>query len=322
METLFISREAKLKRKENTLFVTVNGRTTPFPIEKVRHLVLLADSSLTTKLLCLCGQHGVRLSIFDYYGYCKGTFEPVAQNPAGRVKLAQAALVLDNEKRQAIARELVRGTAHNMRSLLAYYQYRGNTAVKPMLKSMDALTTKIAATQDSATLMGIEGNLHQHYYSAWQHIDKRLDFGKRVRRPPNNPINCLLSFLNQLVYTVARHEAFKTHLDESFSFLHSANQSRSSLSLDLAEPFKPILSHALIFRLVRKNIMQDNWFEQQDGVCLLNDTGRKHIVEHFATRLEEQRAGCSYRSWLYQEALNIERHILGVAEYQAFRIKL
>ena len=101
-------------------------------------------------------------------------------------------------------------------------------------------------------LMGIEGNLHQHYYSAWPLIDPALSFAHRVRRPPNNPINCLVSFLNQLTYTVCRHELFKTHLEETFSLLHATAVGRSSLSLDLAEPFKPVLVDVLIFRLVRK----------------------------------------------------------------------
>ncbi|SEH07172.1 CRISPR-associated endonuclease Cas1 [Candidatus Venteria ishoeyi] len=321
METLFIAREAKLKRQDNTLFIHANGRKTPFPIEKLRHIVLLGEAAFNSRLLELCGQHGVRVSVFDYYGYYRGSFEPSEQNPAGRVKLEQAALVLDDNKRIAVARELVRGAAHNMRALLAYYAYRKIAVLDTTLKDMDKLNGKIGKAANSEQLMGIEGNLHQSYYAAWGKVDKRLDFVPRVRRPPNNPVNCLISFLNQMVYTVTRHEACKTHLEESFAFLHSPGQGRSSLSLDLAEPFKPVLSHALIFKMIRKGMINDNWFEQQEGICLLSETGRRHVAEQFSIRLEEQYQGRSYREWLYREALNIERHLLGVAEYEAFKRK-
>lgn len=319
METLFIVREAKLKRQDNTLFVYANGRKTGFPIEKVRHIVLLGEAAFNSRLLELCGSHGVRVSVFDYYGYYRGSFEPSEQNPAGRVKLSQAALVLDEGRRMTVARELVRGAAHNMRALLAYYAYRGVAGLELILKEMDKLAGKITQAESPEQLMGIEGNLHQVYYGAWGQVDERLDFAPRVRRPPNNPINCLISFLNQLVYTVARHETFKTHLEESFAFLHGSSQSRSSLSLDLAEPFKPILSHALIFRLVRKGMMEDCWFEQKEGVCLLTETGRRHVAEQFSARLEEVYQERGYREWVYREALNIERHLLGVAEYVSFK---
>lgn len=319
METLFISREAKLKRRENTLSVTVAGKTRSFPIEKIRHIVLLGESELNSKFLTLCGQYGVRLSIFDYYGHFKGAFEPIDQNPSGRVKLEQAQLLLDPDKRMAIAREIVRGAIHNMRVNLAYYEYRGNKTLTQPIQDIRRGMGRIGSATGSEELMGIEGYLNQIYYPAWKMIDERLDFLPRVRRPPNNPINCLISFLNQSVYTVVRHEIFKTHLEESFSFLHSPSLGRSSLCLDLAEPFKPILSHALILRMVRKNMLDDSWFDQKEGVCLLSETGRRHVVEQFSIRLEESYEGRSFREWIYREALNIERHLMGVAEYASFK---
>lgn len=319
METLFVTRDAQLRQRENTLTLKIGDQTRFFPIEKLRHLVLLGESRLNTRLLTLLGKHGVRLSVFDYYGYFKGCFEPIDKNPSGRVKLLQAQTVLHPDQRLALAREFVRGASHNMRANLRYYRYRGCDALQANLKAMDRLEEEIGRTRACDHLMGIEGNLHQHYYAGWKQIDSALDFGPRVRRPPNNPVNCLISFLNQLTYTVVRHELFKTHLDESFSFLHSVSGGRSSLSLDLAEPFKPILADQLIFRFYRKHIVADNWFDQQEGVCLLTETGRRHVAEQFAQRLEERYRERTYREWIYRECLGIERHLLGVEEYDAFK---
>ena len=69
METLVVSRDAKLRQREDTLHIVIDGKTSVFPVEKIRHLILLGEGTLTTKLLNLCGKHGVRVSIFDYYGY-------------------------------------------------------------------------------------------------------------------------------------------------------------------------------------------------------------------------------------------------------------
>lgn len=322
METLFVSREAQLRRRENTLSVVVNGHSRSYPIEKVRHIVLLSESKLNSRLLCLCGQYGVRISIFDYYGYFKGTFEPIAGSPSGRVKLEQARSVLNDEERLVLAREIVRGAAHNMKANLLYYLYRGNEDLAEILKGMESLWSKIGKAPSTAALMGIEGNLHETYYAGWKCVDPALEFGRRVRRPPNNPINCLISFLNQMTYTVVRHEISKTHLDETLSWLHSPGSSRASVSLDLAEPFKPVLADALIFRMVRKKMMGENWFEQHDGVCLLTETGRRHVVEHFSVRLEEVYRGRSFREWIYREALGIERHLMGMMEYESFKKKV
>jgi CRISPR-associated protein Cas1 len=318
METLFVTRDAQLKQHENTLQIRFDKQVRSLPIEKISHIVLLSESRLNSRLLGLCGKHNVRLSVFDYYGYFKGAFEPKVGNPAGKVKLKQAQLLLDDKRRLAVAREIVRGAAHNMMANLKYYQYRGY-ALKVSLADMTKLLPQLAKCNTTAKLMGIEGQLHFCYYRAWKIISPKLDFGKRVRRPPNNPINCLISFLNQMVYTVVRHEISKTHLEETFSLLHAPGYGRASLSLDLAEPFKPILADMLIFRLVKRGTLDERWFEQKDQVCLLSETGRKHIVEQFASRLESLYQGHSFREWIYREALSIEREVLEVAEYTAFR---
>lgn len=319
METLFVSRDAQLKQHENTLQIKMGDKKRSLPIERLSHLVLLSESRLNSRLLSLCGKHGVRLSVFDYYGYYKGTFEPHDKSPAGKVKLKQAEMLLDEKHRMSVAREVVRGAAHNMMANLRYYQYRGNDAVKKPIAEMKKLATKIASTPDTSSLMGVEGQLHQYYYGAWRDIHTDLDFGKRTRRPPNNPINCLLSFLNQLVYTVVRHEISKTHLEETFSVLHSPGYGRASLSLDLAEPFKPLMTDMLIFRMVQRRMLDDSWFVQQGSVCLLSEVGRRNVAEQFSLRLEEPYQGRSFRNWIYREALSLEREVLGVAEYESFK---
>ena len=319
METLFISREAQLRQHENTLQIKIGEQKRSLPIEKLSHVVLLSESRLNSRLLGLCGKHGVRLSVFDYYGYFKGAFEPFDKSPAGKVKLKQAELLLNDTQRMAVARELVRGAAHNMLANLRYYQYRGNKAMALPVADMQKLLATIARAQDTSSLMGIEGQLHQYYYAAWPAIHPELAFGKRVRRPPNNPVNCLLSFLNQLVYTVVRHEISKTHLEETFSLLHSPGYGRASLSLDLAEPFKPVLTDMLIFRMIQRRMVDKSWFNQHDNVCLLTEVGRRHVAEQFARRLEEQYQKRTFRYWIYREALALEREVLGVEEYESFK---
>ncbi|WP_028316958.1 CRISPR-associated endonuclease Cas1 [Desulfatibacillum aliphaticivorans] len=321
METLFISREANLSRRENTLIVSMDGQKRFFPIEKIRHIVMLGQGRFNSAFLCLCGAHGVRVSVFDYYGYYKGSFEPKPQNPSGRVVKEQARCILDDQIRLETAREIVRGAWRNMRANLAYYQYRGQKRLDPILEQMDNMAEKIETAPSIPKLMGAEGVLHARYFAAWPIVDPRLDFAPRIRRPPNNPINCLISFFNQLTYTAVRHEVYKTHLEETLSWLHSPGTGRSSLSLDLAEPFKPILADNLIFRLIRKNILADNWFSQKDKVCLLTETGRRHAAEHFSTRLEERYKGKSYREWIYREAVALERSVMGLTPYEAFKRK-
>ena len=96
--------------------------------------------------------------------------------------------------------------------------------------------------------MGVEGNIRKQYYAAWNIIiNQEISFEKRVMHPPDNMINSLISFVNTLIYTKVLGELYRTQLNPTISYLHEPGERRFSLSLDLAEVFKPLIGDRLIF---------------------------------------------------------------------------
>ncbi len=323
METLFVAKDAKLERKESTLLLRTPTATRRFPVESVRHIVLLGEAQLTSAVLSLCGRAGVRITVLDWFGNVTGSFEPFDGVRSGAVRLAQAAAVLDNARRMSVAREIVAAAVDNLIANLRYRVWRGNAALTPVVERMSARRSAIAATTTTAELMGVEGGLRASYYEAWPLVDVRLSFGPRRRRPPNNRLNCLMSWFNGLAYAAMRHEIGKTHLEPAFSFLHSPNEARHSLALDLAEPFKPVAVDTLIFQLALRDQLDDGWFAEEAGVCRLTEVGRRATLEAWAAKLDMPGAsGRSLRDNMRAEALGIERHVLGLGTYSAHRRKV
>jgi CRISPR-associated protein Cas1 len=319
METLYVCGEADISRDENTILVKTRGIKKRVPIEAIRHIVVLSDGALTTKFLALSGRAGVRVSVFDHYGWFTGAFEPVANVGSGEVKIRQAALILDRARRMAVAREIIRGTLFNILEGLRYYAYRGTDGLKPAIEEIRGYGVRLAKATDPETLMGFEGMARRAYYEAWGKVDARLVFAPRVRRPPNNRINCLLSFMNGLAYAAIRHEISKTHLDVTLSILHAPSSARSSLALDLAEPFKAVVVDRQIFAMVRKNMLADAWFDERAGVCMLTETGRRAVVERYAATVDSASSGESIRKSMHREALKLQRHVMDIEEYTAYR---
>ena len=74
-------------------------------------------------------------------------------------------------------------------------------------------------------LMGIEGRIRNVYYSAFNNI---LKYGfllnKREKRPPNDPVNALISFGNSLLYSTVLGEIYKTQ----FNFTTTSSSSTAS----------------------------------------------------------------------------------------------
>jgi CRISPR-associated protein Cas1 len=286
METLFVSKDAKLERRDSTIIVRTNGSVRRFPAETLNHVVLLGEAGLTSALLGLCGRSGIRVTVLDWHGNVAGSFDPFNAPQSGHVRLARADHILDTGKRMVIARESVSASLENILSNLRYRAWRGNDRLGDAIGAIRVLSTRITPCRTSAELMGVEGSARAAYYEAWPLVDPNLAFAARRRRPPNNRINCLISWFNGLAYAAMRHEIGKTHLEPAFSFLHGPATARYSLALDLSEPFKPAVVDTLIFELVMRERLADAWFVETDGVCRLTETGRRATLESWVSKIE------------------------------------
>lgn len=321
METLYVNREARIAREDATLVITTDAGKRRVPVKTLRQVVILGEAGLTTSVLNLLGRAGVRMTVLDWHGNVTGTYEPAGSPAAGRVRLAQAHAVLDPAARLSLARALVEGATGNILANLRYRAYRGDdNAFRATIAEIEGRSAAIAAAEDVPALMGLEGLIRAAYYAAWHEIDPRLDFGRRVRRPPNNPVNCLISWFNGLAYNAVRTEIAKSHLDDCLSFLHSPQEARASLALDLAEVFKPAICDTLIFEIHRRETDTSAWFEQEEGVCRLSEVGRRRTLEMWVAKIEQTGARTgSLKQTIFEEVMKLERHLLGIAPYRPWR---
>jgi len=151
---------------------------------------------------------------------------------------------------------------------------------------------------------------------------------KRVKRPPDNPMNALVSFGNTLLYTKTISAIYHTHLNQSISFLHSPREGRFSLSLDLSEVFKPVIVFKTIFDLVNKKKLQvTKHFDKNLNYALLNETGKKIFIEAFENRINEPfthpklKRKTTYKSAIKYDAYKLVKFLLEEKEFVPFRLK-
>ncbi len=318
MDVVIIPRDARLNRNENALVVTSEAGRKVIPLNGVKHVLCMGDGSISIRLLKDMGRRGIRFTVLDSRGGFLGAFEPEEETPAGRVRVGQAALYLNESERLRIARALVSGQVRSMRGLLQRYRRNGTSGLEPLIDRMTLAIHSLDTTDSLDTLMGHEGQARALLHSAFHLIASAAKLTARRRRPPPDPVNCLMSFFNMLLYSACANELAKTHLDRSISFLHSPGTGRLSLSIDMAETFRPVLSDALILSLFRREQVNASWFEQTPGVCLLTEKGRIKATERFWGRLEEPSGNITLRQAIHRQCLGLERDSLGIGKFKPF----
>ena len=151
----------------------------------------------------------------------------------------------------AIARSFIDGAAFNMLKNLRYYTNRGKDT-RQQIERIEAYIPLIATATDIPMLMGIEGNIRQTYYEAFDTIIDGFSMGNRTKMPPSNEVNAMISFANSMCYSLCLDAIYHTQLNPTISFLHEPGERRYSLALDMAEIFKPILADRLIFSMFNR----------------------------------------------------------------------
>ena len=318
MDVVIIPRDARLNRSENSLVVTSGDGRKVIPLRGVKHVICMGGGSITIPLLKDMGRNGIRFTILDAGGRFLGAFEPEEERPSGRVRIGQAKLFLDEHRRLPIARSIVLAQIRSIRGLLQRYRRNGVSELDQSIEGVGAALEIAHASEDIPTLMGVEGRARAFLHDAFGQISSLARLQRRIRRPPPDPVNCLMSFFNVMLYSACSSELAKTHLDRSVAFLHSPGAGRLSLSIDMAEPFRPILSDALLLSIFRRKQVDETWFDRKPGICLLNEKGRTKATQRFWSRIEESHENISLRRSIFRQCISLEREALGVGQFKPF----
>lgn len=323
----YISKTGVLQRKDNSLNFKPEGEENKYiPVEDVDSLYLFGEINLNTKLINFLAQNGIILHFFNYYGFYSGSFYPREKLNSGYLFVEQVNHYSEKEKRVKIAKELIKSASYNIHRNIRYYSERGKD-LSHELKYIEELRAKLDYVTEINELMGIEGNIRKKYYETFSKIiNQEIDFEKRVKHPPDNMINSLISYCNSLVYTTVLSEIYHTQLTPVVSFLHEPSERRFSLSLDIAEIFKPLIADRLIFSVLNKNQISVDDFEKELNYVYIKDKARKVILEEYDKRLgttiKHRTLGreVSYRYLIRLELYKLIKHITGEKEYEGFNI--
>lgn len=325
----YIFKSGTLRREQNTLYLENEEGKRPIPVEDVDSLYVLGEVSLNTKLLTFLAQKGIPVHFFDYYENYTGTYYPREHLVSGFLLVKQVQHYLDLKKRMVIAREFVSAAIDNLLRNLKYYKNRieEGAQLETVIAHIEVDQKQVVNAQDPLQLMAVEGRVRDRYYQSFNVIVK-LDepFQKRVKRPPDNPINTLISFGNSLLYRTVLSEIYHTQLVPTVSYLHEPGERRFSLSLDVAEIFKPLIVDRAIFKLMNNRMLSEEDFERDLNYCYLQDSGRKKFVQEYDERLNQTiehrnlKRPVSYRRLIRLECYKLIKHLLGEETYEGLRM--
>lgn len=284
MKNIYIE-DAELSRKDNTIRLVKDGKLKWLPIKKIKEINCIGGCTFTNEFLSLASQNRISIHMYSYYGNYSGSFFNKKVNKNGKVLYNQSRYFED--LKISLSKSVIYSLINNMLKYLDQYRKKKDEKSKEIYPKISSLLSLLENAKDINTIMGIEGKAWNYFYSFLQILYKDVGFNNRNKRPPKDMINSMISFINTLLYNRIETVFSSTDIYTEISFLHSTQQKRNSLTLDIAELYKVDVTYRLISYLVRKKIVKQDDFVVVDGMCSGSSEVIKKIIKEFENLMQK-----------------------------------
>jgi CRISP-associated protein Cas1 len=299
LNTLFVTTQgAYLSKEGETVVVSVEReKKLQLPIHTLDGIVCFGRILCSPYLMGFCADRDVAVSFLSEHGRFLARVQgPVSGNVLLRREQYRRA---DSDEASArIANSVLVGKLANSRTVL-------QRAVRDHGEKVEAETINTASDHISAllrnmksnisldSLRGMEGDAARVYFGAFDHLIVNkvngFSFKGRNRRPPLDPVNCLLSFVYTLLLHDVRSALESVGLDSAVGYLHRDRPGRPGLALDMMEEFRPVIADRLVLSLInRGQAAKKDFVTQETGAVIMSDDLRKKVIVTYQKRKQDE----------------------------------
>jgi len=290
MATLYLTEQGAVARRVGERVVVTHGErvVADIPLLKINQVRVVGRGvTLTSALLAYLMEHGIDTVFYSSRQRFRGRLSGRASGQ-GTLRIQQVQAATDATRALDLARAIVDGKVTNQRFVLRRHGARDPRVAGAMagIATMRAAAARVATLDE---LRGLEGQAAAFYFSGFRRLlIHDLGFHGRVRRPPTDPVNALLSFGYTLLLDDVISAVSLVGLDPYIGVFHAPGPGRPALALDLMEEFRSLLVDAPMLALVNAGMVGAADMRAGEGLdhaVLLGDRLRTDVLRRHAERL-------------------------------------
>lgn len=262
------------------------------PLANIESLAVLGGVQVSTQALHVFADHEVPVAFMSSAGRLVAMMDPMGPTSAA-VRAAQVRTLDRPDKALELARAITVAKITNQRTLLM----RNHVALPPRVAS--DLQDCVSAAEKSAAidqLRGHEGNAAAIYFAYFSGMFKtgiaeiaaKFAAHGRQRRPPPDPINAVLSFGYSMLVNECTAACRLASLEPGIGALHVTRPGRPALSLDLMEPFRPLVADSVVIAAFNRGELCEGHFLNTSSGCNLTEHGRKGFFSAYGRRMDTE----------------------------------
>lgn len=290
LNVIYVSQpDIYLSLKGGNVNLLRNGESiAKIPLLNIEGICTFGRQGASPSLIGECMKNNISITFFSTNGRLRGR---VIGMTNGNVTLRKEQYrISDDEKRSLeIAKHMVIAKIFNSEFLLKRIARDHGLRIDSSnltnaVNKLKILREKVLGCESLSELRGIEGNAASLYFSVFNSCilqnKNEFIFKQRIRRPPTDRVNALLSFGYSLLASEVAAALEGVGLDSYVGFLHRDRPGRISLALDVMEELRPILVDRFVLKIInRKQIQPTDFIIKENNTVLLNDETRRKFLQ-------------------------------------------
>ena len=290
----------------------------------VSQIAVYGNVQISSQMMRAAFREEIPVCWFSYGGWFQGIAEGL---PSKHVDLRRRQVAIAAQAGLPVAQSMIEGKLRNSRTFL---RRNARSDVKDVLAQLKRLADTVSESESVESLLGLEGTGARLYFSRFASMirDQRLgffNFNGRNRRPPRDPINCLLSYVYSLLTKDLTAVALAVGLDPYLGVFHRPRFGRPALALDLAEEFRPLVAESVVINVINNGEVKEKDFIVRAGGVSMRKEGRRSVLSAYERRLDTEvthptyRYRITYRRVFEVQARVLASHLVGeIPEYVPF----
>jgi len=229
---------------------------------KIDQIIIFGKVFLTPAALSYLLTQGIDTAFMTQRGRYIGRLQP----PHGKnivLRREQFKKMEDPDFCLKTSRYIVQGKLANLRTiLLRLNRTREDINLDNSILTIRRLIDKVKEAKSLDSVRGYEGRGTVIYFEGFAKgfLSKDINFQKRVRRPPTDPVNVLLSLGYTLLLNTVMASISMVGFDPYLGTLHALEYGRPSLALDLMEEWRPIIVDSLVLSIFNLKVLSRDDF--------------------------------------------------------------
>lgn len=292
--TLYIQTQGSILRKEGERFIIIKGdkELLNIPALKISSIIIFGTCTITPSAIQYCIRKSIPVTLLSSRGKYYGSIDSTYGYDAELLRL-QVFRSLEEKFSLGFSKNVILAKINNQIVFLQRSMRKEKDEfIESSIKYLKNITGKIENCESTGKIRGFEGISAVRYFNCFGRLFNRSkgfynENFNRSKRPPLDPVNCILSF----GYTLLASNVFSfiraRGLNPYSGYFHEIHSGHPALASDLMEEFRFLIDGMAVW-LVNKGVMNnmDFYFEKEPGTaCYLTKSGKEKVIRNFEQRM-------------------------------------